>query len=137
EPTASSTSTSNLAVVPLELFPSVPLPGIQWSGFHSRIGSIRYVFRCPGPSAAARVSPVFPAGRENTFRFVYGGSMRRLTWGSVILAGGAVVLVAQSRLADFGLNAHDIKPHLVDSFRGGYLPAYPDRKRYQAASTAA
>jgi hypothetical protein len=63
--------------------------------------------------------------------------MRRLSWGLAVLAAAAVALVAQSTLANFGLNANEIKPHLVDSFRGGYLPAYPNRKAYQAASTAA
>ncbi|HEY2860340.1 MAG TPA: hypothetical protein VGJ21_18105 [Terracidiphilus sp.] len=64
--------------------------------------------------------------------------MRRLSLGLVTLAAaGAVVLVAQSKLADFGLNPNQIKPNLVESFRGGYLPAYPDRKAYHAASTAA
>ena len=63
--------------------------------------------------------------------------MRRLSWSLAILAAGAALVVAQSTLANFGLNANQIKPNLVESFRGGYLPAYPDRKAYHAASVAA
>jgi len=56
--------------------------------------------------------------------------------GLAIVAAGALVLGAQSKFAEFGLNANQLKPQLVDSFTHGYIPAYPSRKAYYAASSA-
>lgn len=67
--------------------------------------------------------------------------MRRNTtavvWGLATMAAGAVLVVAQSKLADFGLSTDRLKPGIVDSLTNGYLPGYPSAKAYKAASTAA
>jgi predicted transcriptional regulator len=59
------------------------------------------------------------------------------SWGLAIVATGAAILGAQSKFAEFGLNVNELKPQLVDSFTHGYIPAYPSRKAYYAASSAA
>jgi hypothetical protein len=62
--------------------------------------------------------------------------MHVISWGLAIVAAGAAVLGAQSKFAEFGLNLTQLKPQLVDSFTHGYIPAYPSRKAYFAASSA-
>lgn len=62
--------------------------------------------------------------------------MRGLGWSLAAMGAGAVLVAAQSRLVDFGLHVDRIKPDIVESFVGGYLPAYPNTKAYHAASVA-
>ncbi len=57
-------------------------------------------------------------------------------WGLATVAAGAAILGAQSKLAEFGLNVNQLKPQLVEAFTHGYIPAYPSRKAYYAASPA-
>lgn len=57
-------------------------------------------------------------------------------WGLAVVATGAAILGAQSKFAEFGLNVNTLKPQLVESLTHGYIPAYPSRKAYYAASPA-
>jgi predicted transcriptional regulator len=58
------------------------------------------------------------------------------SWSLAIVAVGTALLGAQSKFAEFGLNANQLKPQLVEAFTHGYIPAYPSRKAYYAASPA-
>ncbi len=63
--------------------------------------------------------------------------MQVFSRGLVIIAAGAAIAVAQTTLAKFGLNLNELKPQIVDSLRNGFIPAYPNRKTYQAAPVTA
>jgi hypothetical protein len=63
--------------------------------------------------------------------------MQFFSRGLVLVAAGAAIAVAQTSLSKFGINLNELKPQVVDSLRNGFIPAYPNRKIYQAASVAA
>jgi hypothetical protein len=63
--------------------------------------------------------------------------MQMFSRGLVVVAAGAAIAVAQTSLSKFGLNLNELKPQIVDSLRNGFIPAYPNRKTYQAAPVAA
>jgi hypothetical protein len=63
--------------------------------------------------------------------------MQVFSRGLVVIAAGAAIAVAQTSLSKFGLNVSELKPQIVDSLRNGFIPAYPNRKTYQAAPVAA
>ena len=55
----------------------------------------------------------------------------------LILFGAWVAMaLAQDSMADFGLNANELEERIVESLANGYLPAYPDKKVFKAASPA-
>lgn len=62
--------------------------------------------------------------------------MHVFSWGLAVVAVGTAILGAQSRLTDFGLNVSELKTQIVDSLAHGFVPAYPSRKAYHAASAA-
>ncbi|MBI5583308.1 MAG: hypothetical protein HY892_05765 [Deltaproteobacteria bacterium] len=53
------------------------------------------------------------------------------------LFAGAGVILAQGRLADFGLNEAGVKQGVIRSLIDGTLQTYPDRRMYKAATPAA
>ncbi len=55
----------------------------------------------------------------------------------VILGAGAVVTVAQKKLADFELMEKDLKSQLVGALQYGGIPEFPNRKWLLAATPAA
>jgi flagellar biosynthesis GTPase FlhF len=63
--------------------------------------------------------------------------MRFVGWSLAVVGAGAAVLVAQTGLLGFGLQADRIKPSVVASLTDGMIPAYPNAKAYRAASVAA
>ena len=63
--------------------------------------------------------------------------MHVFSWGLAVVAAGAAVVGAQSGLSNFGLNVNELKSQIVGSFKDGFIPAYPSRKAYKAASVAA
>lgn len=63
--------------------------------------------------------------------------MQVAVWGLATVAAGAVLVGAQSKLADFGLSADRLKPQIVESLTNGNFPGYPNSRAYRAASTAA
>jgi hypothetical protein len=52
----------------------------------------------------------------------------------VMLGAGAAVVFAQGSMADFGLKETELKPGIVGALTHGYIPAYPDKKLFKAAS---
>ena len=63
--------------------------------------------------------------------------MQMFSRGLILVTAGVAIAVAQSSLSKFGINLNELKPQVVDSLRNGFIPAYPNRKTYQAASVAA
>src|SRR5690242_15241107 len=53
-----------------------------------------------------------------------------------VLATGAATLVAQSTLANFGINTREVQPRIVSSLVNGYVPVYPNRKQFLGAAPA-
>ncbi len=52
----------------------------------------------------------------------------------ILLGAWVAVALAQGSMADFGLKATELEERIVESLANGYLPAYPDKKVYKAAS---
>lgn len=50
--------------------------------------------------------------------------------------GAAIIAVAQSSLADFGITEARLKPGIVGALVDGHLPLYPSKKAYSAAPVA-
>ncbi|UWZ86237.1 hypothetical protein [Occallatibacter riparius] len=63
--------------------------------------------------------------------------MQMFSRGLVLAAAGVAIAVAQTSLSKFGVNLNELKPQVVESLRNGFIPAYPNRKAYQAAPVAA
>jgi len=63
--------------------------------------------------------------------------MHVFTWSLATVTAGTALLVAQSGLSNFGLVINQLKPQIVGALRSGYIPVYPNRKLYKAASTPA
>lgn len=53
-----------------------------------------------------------------------------------IVAAGTVTLVAQSTLANFGINTREVQPRIVSSLVNGSVPVYPNRKTFLSAAPA-
>ena len=58
-------------------------------------------------------------------------------WCGAMVAAGAVLVGAQSGMADFGMSPDRLKPQIVSSLTNGNFPGYPNPRAYRAASTAA
>jgi hypothetical protein len=56
---------------------------------------------------------------------------------SVMVGSWAAVILAQSTLAEFGINENQVKQQIVKSLANGSIYVYPDRKLVNAASPAA
>lgn len=54
--------------------------------------------------------------------------------GLVMLGAWSAIALAQDSMADFGLKANELEERIVESLANGYLPAYPDKKVFKAAS---
>jgi flagellar biosynthesis GTPase FlhF len=57
-------------------------------------------------------------------------------WCAALLVAAAATVVAQSTLANFGVNTTEVQRKLVSSLVNGYAPAYPNRKQFQAGTPA-
>jgi hypothetical protein len=53
---------------------------------------------------------------------------------SILLGAWATIAWAQGSMADFGLKVDELETRIVESLANGYLPAYPDKKAFKAAS---
>jgi len=53
-----------------------------------------------------------------------------------LVAVGAASVLAQSSLSNFGINSTDLQPKIVNALVTGYVPVYPNRKQFFAASPA-
>lgn len=54
----------------------------------------------------------------------------------IVFGAWVAVALAQGSMADFGLKANELEERIVESLANGYLPAYPDKKVFKAASPA-
>lgn len=54
----------------------------------------------------------------------------------IVFGAWAAMALAQDSMDDFGLNTTELEECIVESLANGYLPAYPDRKVFKAASPA-
>jgi len=73
--------------------------------------------------------------------FVTGGPMRGrikllFVLGLAVIGIGTVLVFAQNSLDGFGLTEKTVKPRMVGFIVDGYLPAYPDRLLFKAATPA-
>lgn len=54
----------------------------------------------------------------------------------IVILAGTVTLLAQSTLANFGINTREVQPRVVNSLVNGYVPVYPNRKTFLSATPA-
>ena len=54
-----------------------------------------------------------------------------------VIGAGTAIVVAQSPLADFGINENQLKPRLARAVVDGYIPMYPNAKLFHAATPTA
>ncbi len=55
---------------------------------------------------------------------------------SIMFGGWIAVALAQDSMAAFGLKVDELEKYMVESLANGYIPAYPDKKVFKAASPA-
>ncbi len=55
----------------------------------------------------------------------------------IIFSAWIAIALAENSLADFGLKVNELETRLADSLAKGYVPAYPDKKLFKAASPSA
>ncbi|MFZ1986277.1 MAG: hypothetical protein WAU91_17825 [Desulfatitalea sp.] len=54
--------------------------------------------------------------------------------GLVMFGAWSAIALAQDSMVDFGLKVNTLEERIVESLVQGYVPAYPDKKIFKAAS---